>query len=242
MRALMLDPEVLLLDEPLGALDPMVRHDLQNDLKQIFGELKKTVVLVTHDIAEAGFLGDQIILLREGQIVQRGTLIDLVEHPAEKFVVNFINAQRGPFEIAGATRMDSKPKEGHFALALLSIALVFLSGCSRPSHVTVGSKVFTESVILGEIATQLGRASNVTVVHRRQLGGTRILWDALVKGEIDIYPEYTGTLTNEIFAGKGLQGETAIRQALAEQGIEMTHSLGFNDTYALGMREEMVPG
>ena len=101
MRGLMLDPQVLLLDEPLGALDPMVRHDLQTDLKQIFGELKKTVVLVTHDIAEAGFLGDQIVLLREGKIVQCGALIDLVDHPAEEFVVKFINAQRGSLEILG---------------------------------------------------------------------------------------------------------------------------------------------
>jgi osmoprotectant transport system ATP-binding protein len=101
MRALMLDPEVLLLDEPLGALDPMVRHDLQVDLRQIFAELKRTVVLVTHDIAEAGFLGDQIVLLRQGQIVQRGALIDLVDRPASEFVVNFINAQRGPLEILG---------------------------------------------------------------------------------------------------------------------------------------------
>jgi osmoprotectant transport system ATP-binding protein len=94
MRALMLDPAVLLLDEPLGALDPMVRHDLQTDLKQIFQEVKKTVVLVTHDIGEAGFLGDDIVLLREGQIVQRGTLQDLVDHPANEFVVRFIKAQR----------------------------------------------------------------------------------------------------------------------------------------------------
>jgi len=101
MRALMLDPQVLLLDEPLGALDPMVRHDLQTDLRQIFGELKKTVVLVTHDIAEAAFLGDQIVLLREGQIVQRGSLVDLIDHPASEFVVNFINAQRSPPEMAG---------------------------------------------------------------------------------------------------------------------------------------------
>lgn len=98
MRALMLDPAVLLLDEPLGALDPMVRHDLQTDLKRIFHELKKTVVLVTHDIAEAGFFGDPIVLLRAGRIVQAGTLADLVHHPAEEYVSNFINAQRSPLE------------------------------------------------------------------------------------------------------------------------------------------------
>lgn len=98
MRALMLDPSVLLLDEPLGALDPMVRHDLQTDLKRIFRELNKTVVLVTHDMAEAGFFGDPIVLLRAGQIVQQGTLAELVHHPADEFVVKFINAQRSSLE------------------------------------------------------------------------------------------------------------------------------------------------
>lgn len=96
MRALMLDPDVLLLDEPLGALDPMIRSDLQHDLKMIFQSLRKTVVLVTHDIGEAGFLGDEIVLLRNGAIVQRGGFADLVERPAEAFVTQFINAQRSP--------------------------------------------------------------------------------------------------------------------------------------------------
>ncbi|HXE52306.1 MAG TPA: ATP-binding cassette domain-containing protein, partial [Tepidisphaeraceae bacterium] len=98
MRALMLDPVLLLLDEPLGALDPMVRHDLQTDLKRIFQELKKTVVLVTHDMGEAAFFGDVIVLLRDGRIVQRGTLDELIDTPTEPFVTQFINAQRNPME------------------------------------------------------------------------------------------------------------------------------------------------
>jgi osmoprotectant transport system ATP-binding protein len=96
MRALMLDPDVLLLDEPLGALDPMIRAELQADLKAVFRELGKTVVLVTHDLGEAGFFGDVIVLLRGGRVVQRGTLAELVAAPAEPFVTQFINAQRGP--------------------------------------------------------------------------------------------------------------------------------------------------
>ncbi len=98
MRALMLDPDVLLLDEPLGALDPMIRHDLQQDLKLIFQRLGKTVVMVTHDIGEAKYFGDLIVLLREGRIVQQGMLEDLVHRPAEAFVEQFINAQRSPLE------------------------------------------------------------------------------------------------------------------------------------------------
>jgi osmoprotectant transport system ATP-binding protein len=94
MRALMLDPAVLLLDEPLGALDPIVRAELQTDLRGIFQALGKTVVLVTHDLSEAGFFGDELVLLRAGRIVQRGTLDDLVHRPADPFVTHFVHAQR----------------------------------------------------------------------------------------------------------------------------------------------------
>jgi len=96
MRALMLDPDVLLLDEPLGALDPIIRVELQHELKEIFKRLGKTVVLVTHDMAEAVFLGQSIVLMREGRIIQHGPFADLVRQPADPFVELFINAQRAP--------------------------------------------------------------------------------------------------------------------------------------------------
>jgi len=96
MRGLMLDPDVLLLDEPLGALDPMIRRDLQDELREIFQTLRKTVVLVTHDLGEAVVFADTIVLMREGDIVQQGTLEDLLERPADEFVPRFIHAQRSP--------------------------------------------------------------------------------------------------------------------------------------------------
>ena len=96
MRALMLDPEVILLDEPMGALDPLVRFDLQEDLRKIFQSLKKTVCIVTHDMGEAGFFGDRVILLGSGRIVQQGKLDDLILAPADDFVRRFISAQRLP--------------------------------------------------------------------------------------------------------------------------------------------------
>ncbi len=95
MRALMLDPDVLLMDEPLGALDPMIRNDLQTELRTIYRSLGKTVVMVTHDLGEAGYFGDTIVLMREGRIVQIGPFGDLLKSPSEVFVTEFVNAQRG---------------------------------------------------------------------------------------------------------------------------------------------------
>jgi len=98
IRALMLDPAVLLLDEPLGALDPMIRTDLQDDLREIFRRLGKTVVFVTHNIGEAGFFADRVVLLRSGTIEQQGTMSDLLDRPTSGFVTEFIQAQRAPLE------------------------------------------------------------------------------------------------------------------------------------------------
>ncbi len=94
VRALMLDPELLLLDEPLGALDPITRAELQEDLRAAFRAVSKTVVLVTHDLAEAAFLADRLVLLRDGRVVQVGTLADLARTPADPFVARFVGAHR----------------------------------------------------------------------------------------------------------------------------------------------------
>jgi osmoprotectant transport system ATP-binding protein len=102
MRALMLDPEVLLLDEPLGALDPMTRHRLQIDLKAVFAGLARTVVLVTHDLHEAAWFADEIVLMREGRVVQRGPLDELLERPSDPFVTEFIRGQRADPRLAAA--------------------------------------------------------------------------------------------------------------------------------------------
>jgi len=94
MRAAMMEPDVMLLDEPMAALDPLIRRSLQQELKSIFQRLGMTVLLVTHDLGEAVFLAEQITLLHEGKIVQSGTYRDLLLRPADPFVTAFINAQR----------------------------------------------------------------------------------------------------------------------------------------------------
>ena len=96
MRALMPGPELLLLDEPLGALDPMIRAELRLDLREIFRRLGQTVVLVTHDLAEAEFFADRVVLLRDGAVVQEGPFADLVDRPADEFVTRFVRAQSRP--------------------------------------------------------------------------------------------------------------------------------------------------
>ena len=89
---------MLLLDEPLGALDPVTRYDLQGDLRAAFEHLRKTVVLVTHDLGEAAFFAHRIALLHEGRIAQEGTFGELSTAPADAYVAQFVHAQRAPLE------------------------------------------------------------------------------------------------------------------------------------------------
>lgn len=93
MRALLLDPHLLLLDEPLGALDPLVRSELQTELKRIFNTVKKTVVMVTHDVMEAAYFGHTLSLFHHGELVQHGTFRDFIKKPASEFVQKFIRSQ-----------------------------------------------------------------------------------------------------------------------------------------------------
>ena len=102
MRALFLDPDVLLLDEPLGALDPMVRAELQEELRSCFAQLQKSVVLVTHDMAEAAFFAEQLVLMRAGEILQQGSCMQLLQQPANDFVAAFVKAQRQLSDIVAA--------------------------------------------------------------------------------------------------------------------------------------------
>lgn len=124
--------------------------------------------------------------------------------------------------------------------SLLLLAITLAGRNSRADQdaapaVSVGSKSFNESVLLGEMATRLIRSSGVAAEHQQALGGTRILWNALLAGDIDVYPEYTGTLRYEILADRTLPHDGALARALAEQGVRMTKPLGFNNAYALGM-------
>ncbi|MAB80138.1 MAG: amino acid ABC transporter permease [Planctomycetes bacterium] len=124
--------------------------------------------------------------------------------------------------------------------ALLAVVLVAaLVPLSSPVDAPrVGSKKFTESVILGELVAAAASGAGVEVLHARELGGTRILFQALLSGEIDVYPEYTGTIAKEILAGEGIEGEGELRSRLLEDGVIVSRPFGFNNGYAIGMLEE----
>jgi len=126
---------------------------------------------------------------------------------------------------------------------ILIVACAFASNTlaqvTETEEITVASKKFTESVILGEILSQLIRTKGHHVIHKKELGGTRVLWDALIAGEIDTYVEYTGTLEQELFAGQDVHTDELLNHALAKLDLQKTAPLGFNNTYAIGVNSEL---
>jgi len=122
----------------------------------------------------------------------------------------------------------------------LALSLAGRAASAEGARVRIGSKAFVESEVLGELAHELLSAAGVAAEHRRALGGTRVLWEALLRGDLDAYPDYTGTISKEILGGTAGPGLDGIRAALAARGIGVTAPLGFEDTYALGMRPEVA--
>ncbi len=123
------------------------------------------------------------------------------------------------------------------------IILLLSMFCVSHAHAQtygVGSKVYTENVILGHLAAQSLEAAGFPAQHNEQLGGTRILWNALLGGSIDVYPEYTGTLLEEILPAAGINSREELVSVLAAQGVGITDNIGFNNTYALGMRRSQA--
>lgn len=120
---------------------------------------------------------------------------------------------------------------------LVIILLMIISLQSKTIH--TGSKKFTESVILGEIATHIAQACGHKAEHKSELGGTRVLWNALLSGDIDIYPEYSGTLLNEILAERNFTSFKQVLKYLDSLDIEAVGPLGFNNTYALGVMQKI---
>ena len=118
---------------------------------------------------------------------------------------------------------------------ILLVLLTTFSASAEP--VIIGSKKFTESYVLAEIAKQSLENADIKAEHRQGMGGTIILWEALRGGGIDVYPEYTGTIAEEMLKQPGAS-IAQIRNALSAQGIAMTNDLGFNNTYALVMRRD----
>lgn len=121
---------------------------------------------------------------------------------------------------------------------MIAVAVALCAGQDGDRSFVVGSKLFTESVILGEIVAQAAGRAGADATHEDELGGSAILFNALTSGEIDAYPEYTGTLRLELLKSEGLSTDAELARALARRGVRMTAPLGFNNTYALGMRAD----
>jgi len=126
-------------------------------------------------------------------------------------------------------------------LVLIVISLLHpVQAKESADNITVGSKTFTESVILGEMLRHLAQQTGIEASHQPQLGGTQVLWNALINGDIDAYPEYTGTLMQEILLKENLQTEAQLKQVLASHNLRMTRPLGFNNTYAIGVKDQLA--
>ena len=136
-RALAADPPIILMDEPFGAVDPITRKQLQRELRRIQASVRKTIVFVTHDIAEAFLLGDRIVLMSEGRVVQNGTPADLLRNPADPFVTAFIGEDRGVR-----------------ALHYTSLAEVAVPA---PAHTPAGGLTLPGTMTILEAARELGR-------------------------------------------------------------------------------------
>jgi osmoprotectant transport system permease protein len=122
--------------------------------------------------------------------------------------------------------------------AAILFAIFAFCSVAQPKQIVVGSKRFTESYVLGEIAKIALQKAGFTVEHKQGMGGTIILWQALRGGDVQLYPEYTGTMTEEILKTKQPLSTDALRALLRQEGVGMTGELGFNNTYALVMRRD----
>ncbi len=144
----------------------------------------------------------------------------------------------GKQEISRANESGSQEarKAKQSCLLIFSCIPFFLIHSSSAADVVIGSKKFTESYVLGEIAKRTLIDAGIPAEHRQGMGGTIILWQALRGGQIDAYPEYTGTITQEILKRYNASSLEQIRESLGKLGVGMTEPLGFNNTYALVMR------
>lgn len=113
-RAMAVDPPIMLMDEPFGAIDPITRERLQDDFLRLHREVRKTVIFVTHDIDEAIKMGDRIAIMRDGRLVQWGTADEILARPVDEFVASFVGADRGlkRLRVRTLSDLDLEPRAG----------------------------------------------------------------------------------------------------------------------------------
>ena len=170
-RALAVDPPVMLMDEPFGALDPITRNEIQDEFLNLHSEISKTVIFVTHDIDEAIKMGDRIAVLRQGGVLaQYGTADELLAHPADEYVADFVGADRGLKRLslrrmrevvsdgAHASVPDDAPAVDAEASLRIGLSTLFASGASSV-RVTDGARVLG-SVTLDQLQDAVVRTTS----------------------------------------------------------------------------------
>src|SRR4051794_8934034 len=146
--------------------------------------------------------------------------------------MNAIPSRSGDFPVADLQKRRPGGRRASFLLILLAVPSI----AAAADQVLIGSKKFTESYVLGEIARETFRRDDIASEHKHGMGGTIILWEALRSGQIDLYPEYSGTIQEEILRNREKLTQSEMREALGRFGVAMSDPLGFNNTYALVMR------
>ena len=241
-RALAADPEIVLLDEPFGALDAITRHELQRQFLGLKQHLKKTMVMVTHDIDEALQLGDRIAVLKEGHLLQIGTPDRPSQHPSPRLHCAIASPSipwRSPM---------IRPLHSMCFVALVFFVLLPLPAFSQEDRIVVGSKNFMENKLLGEIFAQLIEArTDLSVERRLGLAGTQVCFEALRTGAIDLYPEYTGTGLVSILqqppTGDSRTALNVVRsEFLKRWDLWWLNPLGFENAYALAVPRSRTAG
>ena len=251
-RAIAARPGVILLDEPFGALDAISRVDLQAVFVDLRRQLTVTTLLVTHDIAEAARLADELVVMRGGHVEQRGTLAALVHSPATSYVKKLIDRARAsalPAATAIALLFASPGRSAAQSptptAAPAASPTATRGATGRP--VVVASKPFGESYLLSEMFAQLLESRGIAVDRRPGLGATEIAFAALRRGAIDVYPEYTGTgllvvLHDTLGGGSSADPRRVFARVAGESaarfGVRWLPPLGFENTYAIAVRRE----
>ena len=208
------------------AVDPITRVGVYECFERVQRQEGVSTVLVTHDVREAVRLADYLVVLRAGRVLRSGATQAVVDSPGDAHV-------RRLMETPVVMRWIGRAAACALLFGPASMPAVSGSANDQPHALRIGSKHFNESYLLAEIGAQLLESRGYEVERRFGLGGTLICFDALVNDEIDLYFEYTGTLSQAVLHVDGDAGHPALNRQLRGRGLRLLQPLGFSNSYAM---------